>query len=55
MANYALIFGNFSFPRLELRGSAIATALTNVLMFALMLTYVLRYCRFKRFNLMIRF
>jgi len=53
--NYALIFGNFGFPRLELRGSAIATVLTNVLMFALMLTYVLRHRRFKRFNIMIRF
>ncbi len=50
--NYALIFGNFGFPRLELRGSAIATVLTNVLMFALMLTYVLRHRRFKRFNIM---
>ncbi|MGV8854152.1 MAG: MATE family efflux transporter [Devosia sp.] len=53
--NYALIFGNFGLPRLELRGSAIATVLTNVVMFGLMLTYVLRHRRFKRFNLMIRF
>jgi MATE family multidrug resistance protein len=55
IVNYALIFGNFGFPRLELRGSAIATVLTNVLMFALMLNYVLRHRRFKRFNIMIRF
>ena len=54
-ANYLLIFGNFGFPRLELRGSAIATVLTNVLMFALMLTYVLRHRRFKRFHVLIRF
>ncbi|MEO9297633.1 MATE family efflux transporter [Devosia alba] len=53
--NYALIFGNFGFPRLELRGSAVATVLTNALMFGLMLLYVLRHRRFKRFNIMIRF
>jgi len=55
MVNYLLIFGNFGFPRLELRGSAVATVLTNLLMFGLMLAYVLRHRRFKRFNLMIRF
>jgi len=55
LVNYALIFGNFGLPRLELRGSAVATVLTNLLMFGLMLTYVLRHRRFKRFNIMIRF
>ncbi|WP_193335259.1 MATE family efflux transporter [Devosia beringensis] len=54
-ANYVLIFGYFGFPRLELRGSAIATVLTNLLMFGLMLAYVLRHRRFKRFNILIRF
>lgn len=53
--NYLLIFGNFGFPRLELRGSAIATVSTNVLMFALMLAYVLRHRRFRRFHIMLRF
>lgn len=55
LVNYALIFGNFGFPRLELRGSAIATVLTNLLMFGLMLTYVLRHRRFKRFYLLMNF
>ena len=54
-ANYVLIFGHFGFPRLELRGSAIATVLTNVLMFGLMLAYVLRQRRFKRFYVLMRF
>nr|WP_295886110.1 MATE family efflux transporter [uncultured Devosia sp.] len=54
-ANYVLIFGHFGFPRLELRGSAIATVLTNVLMFALMLAYVLRHRRFRRFYVLMRF
>ena len=53
--NYVLIFGHFGFPRLELAGSAIATVLTNALMFAAMLTYVLRHRRFKRFHILIRF
>jgi len=53
--NYLLIFGNFGFPRLELRGSAIATVSTNVLMFALMLFYVLRHRRFRRFHILLRF
>lgn len=55
LVNYVLIFGHFGFPRLELRGSAIATVLTNVLMFGVMLTYVLRQRRFKRFYVLMRF
>lgn len=53
--NYLLIFGNFGFPRLELRGSAVATVSTNLLMFVLMLAYVLRQRRFRRFHIMLRF
>jgi MATE family multidrug resistance protein len=55
LANYLLIFGHFGFPRLELRGSATATVLTNVLMFCLLLAYVLRQHRFKRFYVLMRF
>ena len=54
-ANYLLIFGHFGFPRLELRGSATATVLTNMLMFGLMLAFVLRQRRFKRFYVLMRF
>jgi MATE family multidrug resistance protein len=53
--NYLLIFGNFGFPRLELRGAATATLLTNCVMFALMLAYVLRHRHFKRYYILIRF
>ncbi len=55
VVNYLLIFGHFGFPRLELRGSALATVLSNLLMFALMLVYVLRHRRFKRFHVLLRF
>lgn len=54
-ANYGLIFGHFGLPRLELRGAAIATVLANIVMFGLMLAYVLRQRRFKRFYVLMRF
>lgn len=53
--NYLLMFGNFGFPRLELRGAAIATVATNLAMFGLLLAYVLRDRRFRRFYILIRF
>jgi MATE family multidrug resistance protein len=52
--NYLLIFGNFGFPRLELRGAAISTVAINWLMFGLLLLYVLRHPRFKRFHILVR-
>ena len=52
---YVLIFGHLGFPRLELKGAAIATGLVNLFMFLAMLGYALRHRRFKRFNLMVRF
>jgi MATE family multidrug resistance protein len=55
IGNYLLMFGHFGFPRLELRGAAIATVLTNIFMLAAMLTFVLRHRRFRRFNILIRF
>lgn len=55
LGNYALMFGHFGLPRLELRGAAIATVLTNIFMFSIMLAFVLRHRRFKRFNILIRF
>ena len=55
IGNYLLMFGHFGLPRLELRGAALATALTNLFMLAAMLAFVLRHRRFKRFNIHIRF
>ena len=38
--NYCLIFGNFGFPRLEVRGAALATVIARVLEFCLMILMV---------------
>jgi MATE family multidrug resistance protein len=55
IANYLLMFGHFGFPRLELRGAAIATVLTNIAMLALFAGYVVTNRRFRRFHVFIRF
>lgn len=55
IGNYALMFGNFGMPRLELRGAAISTVITNIAMFLALLTYVLRHRRFRRFHVLVRF
>jgi MATE family multidrug resistance protein len=55
IGNYLLMFGTLGLPRLELRGAALSTLLTNIVMFVLMLTYVLRHRRFKRFHVLLRF
>lgn len=52
---YTLIFGHFGFPRLELRGAAIATGLVNLLMFCALLGYALTHKRLRRFHILIRF
>ncbi|MET0439070.1 MAG: MATE family efflux transporter [Devosia sp.] len=52
---YVLIFGHFGFPRLELRGAAIATTLTNVVMLIAMVLYVVRHPKLKRFHVLVRF
>lgn len=53
--NYALIFGHFGLPRLELRGAAIATTMTNLVMLAALLGYTLRHRRYRRYHLLARF
>ncbi|WP_092421792.1 MATE family efflux transporter [Devosia crocina] len=55
LGNYLLMFGNWGFPRLELRGAAIATILTNLAMFAALLSFVLTHRRLRRFHILMRF
>ena len=55
LGNYALMFGHFGFPRLELRGAGISTTFVNATMSALLLLYVVRHRRLKRYAILIRF
>lgn len=51
-ADYALIFGHFGLPRLELVGAGIATALVNTFMLTALLGYILWDRRFRRYRLL---
>ena len=55
LGNYALMFGNFGFPRLELVGAGISSAIVHSFMFAALLGYVLWDREFKRYDLLVRF
>jgi MATE family multidrug resistance protein len=53
--DWALMFGNLGLPRLELVGSGLSTTIVNIVMFLLMLGYVLRHRRYRRFHILARF
>ncbi|MDB5562591.1 MAG: Multidrug and toxin extrusion family efflux pump [Hyphomicrobiales bacterium] len=55
VGDYLLIFGNFGFPRLELRGAGISTTTVNVVMFLLTLGYVLLNRKYRRYHILARF
>jgi multidrug resistance protein, MATE family len=52
--NYALIFGHWGFPRLELAGSGLATSLANALMFLMLLGYALTHPPYRPYELFVR-
>ncbi len=52
--NYALMFGNFGFPRLELAGAGISTSFVNLIMFLFILSFVLFHRKYKRFYVLYR-
>ena len=53
--DYALIFGNFGFPRMELTGAGIATAVVNLLMFLGLLAVAVFHRRFRAYAVLGRF
>lgn len=53
--NYALMFGNFGFPRLELAGAGISTIIVHSVTFLFALTYVLMRKRYQHYQLLLRF
>jgi MATE family multidrug resistance protein len=54
LGNYALVLGHWGFPRLELAGSGITTTIVNTVMLGLMLFYVRRHRRFRRYHILAR-
>ncbi|RYE85889.1 MAG: MATE family efflux transporter, partial [Hyphomicrobiales bacterium] len=52
---YALMFGNWGFPKLGLAGAGVATSTVNFVMFGLMLAYVLMQRKFRRYHILHRF
>jgi MATE family multidrug resistance protein len=55
LADYALMFGHFGFPRLGLIGAGVATAIVTTFMFLALLTFVLIDRRLRRYRLLGRF
>ncbi|WP_022696637.1 MATE family efflux transporter [Euryhalocaulis caribicus] len=54
LSNYALMFGNFGFPRMELQGAGVSTTLTAWAMFAMLLVYITRHRRYRRYMVLAR-
>lgn len=55
VADYVLMFGHFSFPRLELVGVGWATTVVQSFMFLSLLGYILLDRKFKRYMILVRF
>ncbi|HSF92384.1 MAG TPA: MATE family efflux transporter, partial [Paracoccaceae bacterium] len=53
--DYALIFGNFGLPRLEIAGAAIASVASNLFMCAAIVVYAIRLPALKKYQIFVRF
>ncbi len=54
LGNYALMFGNFGLPRLELAGAGISTAIVHTTMFLVALAFVVLHRRYRRYFVLVR-
>ena len=55
VGNYALMFGHFGLPRLELVGAGVSSAAVDTFAAVSLLAFVLRDRRFKRYHILARF
>jgi MATE family multidrug resistance protein len=55
LGNYALMFGNFGFPRLELVGAGLSTAIVDGFMALILIAFVLLDGSLRRYRLFTRF
>jgi len=55
LGNYALMFGHFGFPRMELVGAGISTSVVNMFMALSLIAFVLWDRRLRRYGLFVRF
>ncbi len=55
LGNYALMFGNFGFPRLELVGAGVSTSLVDAFMALALIAFVLWDRKLRRYGLFVRF
>jgi len=53
--NYALIFGNFGMPRMELQGAALATTITNFITAIVLTIYCMRVPAIREHEIFVRF
>lgn len=49
--DYALIFGNFGFPRMELQGSALASVIQYATMFIVLFVYVMSHADYRKYQI----
>ncbi len=55
LGNYTLMFGHFGFPALGVVGAGVSTTIVSTVMFLVLMAFVLRDRRFRRYYILVRF